>query len=195
MPVSPDEAFRRGLAFFSGPVSWYAAADWGCPSPCEGWRALDVLGHVGSAVEFGTRLLAGDQPTWQPVDPPGAAVEGDPASWWVRRRVPAEDVVGRVDLTKVVDSPTGRRSIGEGLSFPAVDLFVHGWDLGAAIGRPLEVPSDAVAFARSFAERFPDDQLRNARVFGPEVEVPAEASESARFLAWTGRDPGWRSAC
>ncbi len=29
---------------------------WKRPSPCDGWRALDVLGHVGAAVEFGTLL-------------------------------------------------------------------------------------------------------------------------------------------
>jgi hypothetical protein len=47
------------------------------------------------------------------------------------------------DLTTVVDSPMGRRSIGEGLSFPAVDLFVHGWDLARSVGAEGVIPPEA----------------------------------------------------
>ena len=33
------------------------------------------------------------------------------------------------------------------------------------------------------------DTVRMAGVYGPEVEVPADASAEDRFLAWTGRRP------
>lgn len=57
MTWQPDAAFIDGLNFFTSAVSRLVASDWERPSPCEGWRTLDVLGHVGAAVQFGTLLL------------------------------------------------------------------------------------------------------------------------------------------
>jgi len=63
----PDLIFLDGLDLFSGAVARLGASDWDRPSPCAGWRAVDVLGHVGAAVRFGTRLLEGalkEDQTW-----------------------------------------------------------------------------------------------------------------------------------
>ena len=99
-----------------------------------------------------------------------------------------------VDISQVVDSPMGKRSIGQGLSFPALDLFVHGWDLGKSAGLDLVLPAEAVEFARGILEPLPAGQVRNPRVFAAERPAPADASDSRAFLAWTGRDPDWRPA-
>ena len=88
-----------------------------------------------------------------------------------------------------VDSPMGRRPIGQGLSFPAVDLFVHGWDLARSIGRDVEIPGEAIEFAHHALGQIPAEQMRSPRVFGLQVELPADGTASQRFLAWTGRDP------
>ncbi|MHB8247089.1 MAG: TIGR03086 family metal-binding protein [Acidimicrobiales bacterium] len=186
-----DVVFLDGLDFFSSIVSALRSSDWGRPSPCSGWRALDVLGHVGSAVQFGTKLLREDAPVWDPVDPPGSAVEGDPSSWWEALVDPAREAVGGVDLSRVVESPMGRRSIGEGLSFPAVDLFVHAWDLGQLAGTDVEIPPEVVEFAHSVIDPVPIERLRNPRVFATEVTLPAGATPTDSFIAWTGRDPRW----
>ncbi|MGO8886945.1 MAG: maleylpyruvate isomerase N-terminal domain-containing protein [Streptosporangiaceae bacterium] len=85
MTLQPDAAFLRGLDFFSSAVRQLSAEDWQLASPCQGWRALDVLGHVGQATRFGTLLLQGAQPVWSPVEPPGTVIEGSP-DW--RQRSP-----------------------------------------------------------------------------------------------------------
>ena len=194
MQWQPDTAFLRGLDFFSGAVSGLDEAGWQGASPCQGWRALDVLGHVGQATRFGTLLLQGAQPGWSPVEPPGDAVEGSPRQWWQGLADQAREAVTAVDISQVVDSPMGRRSIGQGLSFPALDLFVHGWDLGKSAGLDLVLPAEAVEFARGILEPLPAGQVRNPRVFAAERPAPADASDSRAFLAWTGRDPDWRPA-
>ena len=81
-------------------------------------RALDVLGHVGQGTRFGTLLLEGAQPAWAPVEPPGAAVDGTPGEWWEQLADQARTAVAGADLSRVLDSPRGQRSIAEGLSFP-----------------------------------------------------------------------------
>ena len=192
MQWQPDTAFLRGLDFFSEAVGGLGEADWQRASPCQGWRALDVLGHVGQATRFGTLLLQGVQPGWSPVEPPGDAVEGSPGPWWQGLADQARDAVTGVNISEVVDSPRGRRSIGEGLSFPALDLFVHGWDVGKSAGLDMVLPGEAVEFARSVLEPLPDAQVRNPRVFASEKTVPAGASDSRALIAWTGRDPDWQ---
>jgi uncharacterized protein (TIGR03086 family) len=187
----PDVVFLDGLDIFTGAVGRLDASDWERPSPCEGWRALDVLGHVGAAVEFGTLLLMDRKPAWSPADPPGGAVEGEPAAWWDALVEPARRAVAGVDLAKVVDSPMGRRPVGEGLSFPALDLFVHAWDLARSVGDDIEVPAAVIDFARAVIDPLPEAAVRNDRVFAAPAPTPADASPSQAFIAWTGRDLRW----
>lgn len=193
MPWSPDTAFVEGLQFFSASVTLIRDNDWQRPSPCTEWTVLDVLGHVGTAVGFGTELLSGGQPEWSPSDPPGANVVGDPRSWWDGLVAPARSAVGDVELTMEVDSPFGRRTIGDGLSFPALDLFIHGWDLARSVGSDVVIPTEAIEFARVAFGPIPEAQMRSPRVFGEAVVPPPDSSPSEGFIAWTGRDPRWIS--
>jgi hypothetical protein len=43
-------------------------------------------------------------------------------------------------------------------------------------------------FAHQAIDPIPDQQKRSPRVFGPVVDVPADASPQVQFLAWAGRD-------
>jgi len=192
MTWGPDTVYLEGLDFFTGVVARLQPDDWEHSSPCAGWRAVDVLGHVGTAVEFGTNLLRGRQMEWKPLDPPGAGVEGNPADWWQSRVPDAKEAMVDVDLTKVVESPFGSRTIAEGLSFPAIDLFVHAWDLGAAAGIRITLPDEVVEFGRSMFANMPAEMIRSPRVFAEELETDAAATASDAFLAWTGRDPNWQ---
>jgi uncharacterized protein (TIGR03086 family) len=192
MTWAPDAAFLRGLEFFSDAVNRLSMEDWYRASPCQSWRAVDVLGHVGQAARFGTLLLLDAQPAWSPVEPPGALVEGAPGPWWDGLAEQARAAVEGVDLSRVIDSPVGRRSIGEGLSFPALDLYIHGWDVARCGGFDLVIPAEAIEFAHAVIDPAPADQIRNPRVFGAEKPAPAGATDSEVFLAWTGRDPEWR---
>lgn len=189
-----DAVYLDGLEFFTDIVDRYPADGWQLPSPCQGWTAVDVVGHIGAAVRLGTELLSGDTPLWQTVQPPGDAVHGDPAQWWRALVAPARNAVQKADVTQVVDSPMGRRSIADGLMFPAIDLFVHGWDLGRAGGLDVEIPHDVIDFSRDAAAGIPEEQLRSPHVFAAEVTPPPDATASEAFLAWTGRDPRWSPA-
>lgn len=192
MTWAPDEVYLKGLDFFDAVVAQVPGDAWPGPSPCTGWRALDVLGHVGIATEFGSELLEGGAPEWHPVDTPGDAVAGEPVQWWRSLAERARRAAAHVDLTAEVDSPAGRRSVAEGLSFPAIDLFVHGWDLARSAGLDVEIPAEAIDFAHTVLGRLPREQLRGPQVFGAEQPSPAQASHTETFIAWTGRDPAWR---
>jgi hypothetical protein len=172
MQWQPDTAFLQGLDFFSGAVAELGDAAWQRTSPCADWRALDVLGHVGQATRFGTLLLPGAPPAWAPVEPPGGAVDGTPGESWEQLADQARTAVA--DLSRVLDSPRGQRSIAEGLSFPALDL-----------------PAGAIEFARAVVEPLPAGQVRNPQIFAAEKPAPPGATDSQALIAWTGRDPDW----
>jgi uncharacterized protein (TIGR03086 family) len=184
-----DELFLRGLDLFGSVVARVGGDAWGRPSPCAGWRAVDVLGHVGQAVRFGTRLLAGEAPAWEPVEPPGAAVDAEPAVWWAELAGPARAAVAGHDPDRVVETSMGPRTVEEGLLFPAADLFIHAWDLGRAAGVAVTLPDDVIATVRERLGAVPDHMLRSERVFGAEVPAPVGADPTEAFIAWTGRDP------
>lgn len=189
MTWTPDVAFLEGLDFFSRIVRSIGAQDWSRPSPCPGWTAIDVLGHIGAGIDAGTTLLRGERLEWNPIDPPGQVVSGDPVRWWAAKARSAKDAVRGVDLAKEIDSPRGKRSIGEGLTFPAIDLFVHGWDLARSAGDDVEIPDAAIEFAHRALDAVPAEQLRSERVFKSAADVPASATATQEFIAWTGRDP------
>jgi uncharacterized protein (TIGR03086 family) len=191
MVQTAADIYRSGLDFATSVIDRFPGDAWDRPSPCAEWRALDVLGHLGATTRFGIQLLEGEQPAWQPASPPGDSVEGDPKEWWRGLADRARQVMSGVDLTQTVETPGGRRTIGEGLSFPAVDLYLHGWDLARSVGVAVEIPGEAIDFAHSVLDPIPDEQLRGPSTFGPEVPVGSAATSTAAFVAWAGRDPAW----
>lgn len=76
--------------------------------------------------------------------------------------------------------------MAEGLSFPAVDLFIHGWDLGRAVGIEVEIPQSAITFAHTVIDPLPGEVVRSHRVFGPEVASQPHFTGTEDFVAWAG---------
>jgi len=190
MTPTSDVVFRHGLDLFGSVVGAVPDDRWDSPSPCEGWTALDVLGHLGSAVSFGVSILGGRNHEWPSADRPADLVTGDPADYWTGIAGAARTALVDVDLDSVRDTPMGPRTVAEGLAFPAIDLYVHGWDLGRATGITVTVPEDVIGFAHSHLDPIPAERMRGeGGAFGPEVGPPADATPTEAFIAWTGRPP------
>ncbi len=179
-----------GLAFFDGVASQVPEDAWDGPSGCEGWTARDVLGHLGTALDMGERLLRGEQPQFPDVERPGDLVEGEPLAWYRDRARRCGDAVAGADLELVMDTPMGPRTVADRLAFPAIDLFVHAWDIGQPAGIEVVIPEDLIGFTHHYLDPFPDEVMRSGNgPFGPEVEPPSDATPTEAFVAWTGRQP------
>ena len=70
--------------------------------------------------------------------------------------------------------------------FLCMDLVVHGWDLAHATGQNETIGADDLARVEAGALRF-GDALRGPGVFGPAIDVPGDADEQTRVLAFLGR--------
>jgi uncharacterized protein (TIGR03086 family) len=190
MAASSAVLFDRGLDLFGNVVEQVTPETWDVPSPCAGWTALDVFGHLSTSVRMGISVLRGEQPTWPDVARPADLVDGDPAEVWRGLVAECRAALDGADLDTVMDTPMGPSTVAERLAFPAIDLYVHAWDIGQAAGVSVVVPEDVIELAHHHIDPFPPERVRGeGGAFGAEVEPPADATPTERFIAWTGRDP------
>jgi uncharacterized protein (TIGR03086 family) len=68
------------------------------------------------------------------------------------------------------------------------DVLVHTWDLARATGLDETLDPDEVHLLLAGMEPI-DDVLRQSGHYGPKVDVPPDADEQQRLIAFTGRRP------
>ncbi|SNS63986.1 TIGR03086 family metal-binding protein [Actinomadura mexicana] len=73
------------------------------------------------------------------------------------------------------------------------ELVVHGWDISRAVGRSYDAGADEIEACLAFVA--PSVEQSGGRgvpgLFGPAVDVGADAPALDRLIAMTGRDPSW----
>lgn len=69
------------------------------------------------------------------------------------------------------------------------EVTVHGWDLARATGQEYRPDAAAVEACLGFVTAF--DGPTDGSLFGPPVDVPANAPALDRLIGATGRDPRW----
>ena len=160
---------------------------WDNPSPCEEWRARDVVKHV---VETQRRLVwrlgGSDGPEPEPI-----ADDADPKKVWAESYAATRAALEQPGaLEKTVPGPGGgempvEMAVGR---IYASDVLIHTWDLARAVGGDEQLDPEAVTQAFKGLEPM-DAMIRQGGVFGPKVEAPEGADEQTRFLCFVGRKP------
>jgi uncharacterized protein (TIGR03086 family) len=176
-----SERYRRLSDTFAAKIAAVPDDRWSSPSPCEDWKARDVVSHVVSTQGMFLGFVGqemGELPS----------VDDDPAGAWDAARAPIQT---RLDdpaaAGEEFDGMLGRTSFESAVDrFLNVDLVVHGWDLARAAGLDDRIDSEDVARVRKGAEAF-GDSMRGPRAFGPAVEPPPGADEQDQLLAFLGR--------
>ncbi|MQA84576.1 MAG: TIGR03086 family protein [Streptosporangiales bacterium] len=156
-------------------------------TPCEAYTVRDLLDHV---LDLTVAFRDAATRTSGAADSESAA--GDP-----RRRLPA-----LLDaLAAAWRDPAAWEGTTEAGPFtlPAAEagqiamneLVIHGWDLARATGQPFECDPRSAEAVFAFMSRSAAAEGREG-MFGPVVEVPADASLFDRAVGLSGRDPSWR---
>jgi len=178
------ERYRTVAAAFTARVEQVPPDAWERPAPCEGWMARDVVRHLTEWVPgfFGDAL---------PFDPERPTADDDPVAAWK-----AVDAVLQATLddpeasARVIEHPVaGTHPLGDAIgTFVLGDVLVHTWDVARAAGLDESLDPDEVH--RMLEGMLPlDEVLRQSGHYGPKVEVPADADEQTRLIAFTGRRP------
>ena len=178
------ERFKTVSEQFTQRAESVADGAWGNPTPCEGWVARDVVGHLVGWVPALLRDYAGIEL------PEGPPVDQDPVGAW--RSVHDGILATLADSDTAVrrfDSPGGRVTVEQAVDqFVTGDVLVHTWDLARATG--LDEALDAEAVRRIVEGMEPYDAvLRTSGQYGPRVPVADDADEQTRLLTFMGRRP------
>jgi uncharacterized protein (TIGR03086 family) len=177
------DRYRRLSEAFAARIATVPADRWDSPSPCDGWTARDVVRHV---VDSQARFL---QLVGREIGPL-PAVADDPAGAWAAARAAMQADLDDPDRAAAeFDGMFGRSTLAQAVDrFGCTDLVVHAWDLARATGQDERLdPEEVRRVLASMAGL--EDSMRGPRTFGPPVDVPPDAGEQARMLAFLGRDP------
>ena len=176
------ERYDRISRGFTDRVRGVPADAWDNPSPCEGWTARDIVGHLtewipgffgGQGIEF---------PDVPPVaeDPVGA--------WETVRATLAEALADPTRANQPVETPFSSRSLAETVDMIVTgDVFTHTWDLARATGQDETLDPDQLQRMLGSVTEMPEEMLRADGMFGPRIEVPDDADEQTKLLAFLGR--------
>src|SRR5438309_10835442 len=176
------ERYTRITGTFTDRVRAVPSDSWDNPSPCEGWTARDVVGHLTDwipgffspqGVEFGTVPSVDDDPVgaWETVQVAIAKALADPAL-----------------ATKQLSTPFSTQSFAATVDMIVTgDVFTHTWDLSRATGQSEQLDPEQLQRMIVGMAAMPDEVLRADGMFGPKIEVPDDADEQTRFLAYLGR--------
>lgn len=184
-----DAVLRSGLDTFGSVIEQVTPEDWDRPSPCAGWTARALTGHVLTGLDMATTVMRGGDFDWSSVGDPNAVAGDDPLDRFRERETAARTALSEADLDEVMETPMGPMSAGQRVAFSAIDLHLHAWDLGRTIGGDVEIPDDVAQFVHATLDPMPAEMVRSNRVFGPEVPAPADATPTEALMAWTGRHP------
>ena len=162
-----------------------APGRWDAPSPCAGWSAADVAGHVIGDLRAVEAYAAGRYE--EDRDDPGSAAGDDPLAAWRAARAGMMAVLTPAALARPVPLPWGgTMPLGGFLERYPMEILVHTWDLAQATGQAAGLDPglvrDALGPAREFAP-----VARLTGLIGPECAVADDADDLTRLLAIFGR--------
>ncbi|MGP0110362.1 MAG: TIGR03086 family metal-binding protein [Acidimicrobiales bacterium] len=176
-----QEKYRLVSSGFDAAVRAVTPDKWEAQTPCEQWRARDVVAHV---VEGHRGVIAGVRGGES--EPLGA--DEDPRQAWEIASRAMDEITGDPEaVAKEVDGPTGRMPVGEIIGrFVTMDLLVHTWDLARTVGADERLDEDSVRSAYEALKPM-DAMIRQPNVFGPKLEPPLDADLQTEFLYFLGR--------
>lgn len=154
---------------------------WDADSPCEGWKARDIVAHVVANHRGLIANVRGDE------DEPVAGSEDPEAAWSDVYRRMSELTRDPAAMATTVESPIGPQPLEQVLgSLVCMDVLIHTWDLARAVGGDEKLDPAGVQSAYSLLTPI-DAMIRQPGIFGPKLEPPAGADAQTSLLYFVGR--------
>ena len=176
------DRYARITTQFTERVRAVPAQAWDNPSPCEGWTARDVVGHLTGWIPefFGAQGV---------VFPAVPSVSDDPVGAWEAVQAAIADALADPDLAaNQVETPFNRQSLAETVDMIVTgDVFTHTWDLARATGQSETLDPEQLQRMIAGMGAIPEEMLRADGMFGPRIDVADDADDQTRFLAYVGR--------
>ncbi|WP_086824407.1 TIGR03086 family metal-binding protein [Allokutzneria sp. NRRL B-24872] len=181
--------YQLAMAGFDAVAGAVPEDRWSAASPCRGWTARDVVGHVLSSQDMLFAWIAGKRPT-MPDEDPAARIGDDPRGAWRATYAEVGAALAEPGLAQrpVSTYPGGPSTVDEILDSGLVEPLVHAWDLARAADVEFTL-DDALATECLRAMKEHERRVRLSGMFGSENPVADDATPGERLLAFLGRTP------
>ena len=193
--MDPREHLQRVSDLLSGLVEGTDAGRLDDPTPCEDFQVRDLIGHFTMgrflfAADFAGDTARRDELLGGIPERFGDVLGDDHLATYRDASATLDAAVdGIQDVEATADFFLGQMPISAALETISGDNLVHCWDLARSTGQDFDPPDDLVEATTAFFGVLITDDLRAVGSFGPEVEVPDDASALDRLLGFCGRTP------
>jgi uncharacterized protein (TIGR03086 family) len=178
--------YQRALDAVEAVLDGVGPGGWAAPSPCTGWSAWDVAGHLIGGQHLIQSLATGQIPAEISEDP-GRFCADDPARSWRRARADCTRALTETALQRPVPfGALGELPLHLFLGGHILELLIHSWDVAQATGQMARLDPDLVHHAFATAQVVAPTLRADGRL-GPSLTPPARADELTRLLAFMGR--------
>ncbi|MEV5575818.1 maleylpyruvate isomerase family mycothiol-dependent enzyme [Spirillospora sp. NPDC052269] len=176
----------RGAAYALHGLAEAGPGTFDRPTPCAGWDLRQLLWHLDDSVAALTEALTGGV-----VGPPGTRearrdAAPDPVALVRGGITRLVELKGDVAVVTVRGHVLGQVDLAVA---GAMELTVHGWDLGRATGARRPVPAGLALRLLRYAPRLVSAAMRGT-LFARPVPVPDATDPGDLLVAYLGRDPG-----
>ena len=154
---------------------------WEAPSPCEDWKARDIVRHLVDTSGMFLGFIGKDAPS-------GPSADDDPKGAFTAARDAVQSALDDpATATQEYDGMFGKTTFEKSVdSFLSADLVIHRWDLARATGQDESLPADEVERIQSALAPM-DEKMRGPGAFGPKVEPAPGADAQTKLLNFLGR--------
>lgn len=172
----PADIWQMAAGSFEAKLAQVGDDQWDTPTACGDWTVRDLVDHT---------LF------WQCNLAATVGAEASPEDGWDSIRA---TIAGALEDPSVLEGnldggPMAGMPKHQAMGLATADVLLHGWDLARAIGADDTLPEAAVQAVQMGLSQAPEEMIRNPQVFGPAVEVAADASAQDKLLGFTGRQP------
>ncbi len=174
------DRITQTVAGFDQRVQATADTAWTNQSPCEEWKARDVVAHVTNNLRrIGSAIGAAASPE--------VAADENIRSAWNSTREAFLAAAATADYSAIVNGPFGPMPADQLVGrIICTDVLVHTWDLARTVGGDEMLPPDLVQGAYDGLKPM-DAMIRRPGVFADKAESPEGADLQTEFLCFLGR--------
>jgi uncharacterized protein (TIGR03086 family) len=181
------DLFSKGQDQFGMRVHRINSEQWGTATPCSDWTVRQLVDHLIDEQRWVPPIVAGKSLAQAQAVVDSPQVGEDPVAHWDAAAAASRTAIGEPGaLEREVTLSRGQTPATEYLSELILDLAVHSWDLGRAVGITDPLPADLISHAAGLVQGV---DLSSTGAFDPPVSVSPDASDEDRLMAATGRDP------
>lgn len=179
------DRLARSFAAVGELVDAIRPGEWAAPTQCLDWTVHRLVEHlIGKNLVFAAVLAE------RPLPQRGDGLPTEPLA-----RANRESAAGLLEafgqpgvLDRSYQGPLGAATGAERLKIRMYDLLAHGWELAQALGRPADLPEDAVEASLAFARADGRAVQPGGGCFGPPRPVDDTAPAIDRLVAFLGRE-------